>query len=111
MRDFPSLPITWMGSGGVVLFGVLLVATGPGLWAETTPGDFQPQRFLDYQLPITSFPVLSVREADSALNPTERVLGVTVGEESRVYPLSMLAGPHREVVNDTLGGKAITAVW
>ena len=39
------------------------------------------------------------------------VLGVTVGEESRAYPINMLTGPSREILNDALGGRAIAATW
>jgi len=39
------------------------------------------------------------------------VLAVTVGEQSRAYPINMLTGPEREILNDTLGGRAIAATW
>ena len=42
---------------------------------------------------------------------SELVLGVTVGKESRAYPINMLTGPSREILNDTLGGQAIAATW
>jgi len=60
---------------------------------------------------LTEFPVLSVREAASELNPNELVLGVEVGGEARAYPINMLSGPNREILNDTLGGRPIAATW
>jgi hypothetical protein len=45
------------------------------------------------------------------INPTELVLGVTVNGQSRAYPINMLTGPQREIINDQLGGHAIAATW
>jgi len=73
--------------------------------------DFRPIQVVKAFPAITKFPVKSVREAGDSLNPTELVLGVTVGKESRAYPINMLTGPQREILNDTLGGKAIAATW
>jgi hypothetical protein len=94
-----------LGMAGVLLFG--------GLWlaAQDKDSDFRPKRVVERLPPITEFPVRPVREARGALNPTELVLGVTVGKESRAYPINMLTGPQREILNDTLGGKAIAATW
>jgi hypothetical protein len=39
----------------------------------------------------------------------QRVLGVRVGKDARAYPINMLTGPDREIINDTLGEKAIAA--
>jgi hypothetical protein len=61
--------------------------------------------------PITEFPVKAVRDVGDALNPSELVLGVVVGNEARAYPINMLTGPQREILNDTLGGRAIAATW
>jgi hypothetical protein len=41
----------------------------------------------------------------------ELVLGVVVNGEARAYPINMLTGPSREIINDTLGGTAIAATW
>ena len=38
-------------------------------------------------------------------------LGVEVGGEARAYPINMLSGPNREILNDTLGGRPIAATW
>jgi hypothetical protein len=83
----------------------------PLLSAQEKETDFRPVRAVDRFPPITKFPVKSVREARQALNPSELVIGVTVAKESRAYPVNMLTGPEREILNDTLGGKAIAATW
>jgi hypothetical protein len=31
--------------------------------------------------------------------------------KARAYPINMLTGPRREIINDELGGKAIAATW
>lgn len=94
------------------VFGaVLVLAVGLPLAAQDRDPDFQPRRVLGSFPPITQFPVKTVREARDALNPSELVLGVMVGKESRAYPINMLTGPQREILNDALGGKAIVATW
>lgn len=72
---------------------------------------FRPVRVLVRQRVITDFQVSPVDEVRDMLNPSELVLGVTVGEQSRAYPINMLTGPRREILNDTLGGQAIAATW
>jgi hypothetical protein len=84
-----------------------------GDWPPVSPdADFEPLVVLPSRMPaITKFPVKSVQAARAALNPNELVLGVTVGNASRAYPINMLTGPSREILNDTLGGRAIAATW
>ncbi len=43
------------------------------------------------------------------LVPDDRVVGVVVGDEARAYPLRLLRW--HEVVNDTLGGRAVTVAY
>ncbi len=79
--------------------------------AQEVKHDFRPVRVLGAQRVITEFPTKSMRDAGNVLNPSELVIGVTVGKESRAYPINMLTGPSREILNDTLGGRAIAATW
>jgi hypothetical protein len=96
---------------------LLLLSCGPPLSTQGNDGDyveeadFRPVRVVERFAPITEFPVKPVREADDALEPSELVIGVTAGKEARAYPVNMLTGPSREILNDTLGGKAIAATW
>ena len=60
--------------------------------------------------PIVDAPVMSAEQAIQ-LRPNELVLGVSVAGNARAYPINMLTGPSREIINDTLGGKAIAATW
>ena len=89
---------------------MLVFALIPFSLLGQTP-EFRPIQVVPAFPAITQFPVKNVREAGGSLNPTELVLGVTVGKESRAYPINMLTGPQREILNDSLGGKAIAATW
>jgi hypothetical protein len=100
-----------LAAGSVVAAGILVSAERGPPEAEQADSDFKPQRAVPGQPPITKFPIKPVREVGDDLNPFELVLGVTVGGESRAYPINMLTGPKREILNDTLGGKAIAATW
>ena len=48
---------------------------------------------------------------DSIVTENELVLGVEVDGEAKAYPINMICGPQREIINDTLGGRAIAATW
>lgn len=68
------------------LVGIVILVGGAyalRLTAQQADTDFKPVRLLEAQRPITSFPTKPVHEAYEALNPSESVLGVTVGSESR----------------------------
>lgn len=74
--------------------------------------EFQPERFLLPEEPFTEFPLVPVADVKRRLEPAELVLGVTIGDQSRAYPLNVLNEvPRHKVVNDTLGGQAIAATW
>lgn len=96
-----------LGSGVALLVGA---AFSP-LFAQQTSSDFRPTRVLGPQPVITNVPVQTVPAINGILNPSELVLGVTVGGKSRAYPINMLTGPSREILNDVLGGQAIAATW
>ena len=50
-----------------------------------------------------------VEEADAEYAPDELVLGVTINGESKAYSTSHLDS--HEIVNDSLGGRAIAVTW
>ena len=76
---------------------------------EAGQGGFtQTRRYIVPQNPVTQFPIKTVRAAWDELRPDELVLGVTVGEESRAYPLNVLNdSPDHKVLNDTLVARPI----
>ena len=98
-------------AGAGVAFGFLAL----GLVLLFTPPEkeqFVPERILLPQAPVTVSQLKRVADVGEALNPAEMVLGVTLEEEARAYPINMLnAEPARKVVNDTLAGQAIAATF
>ena len=74
--------------------------------------DFRTARYILPQPPLNEFPIKTVREAWKEVKPEELVLGVTIGNESRAYPLDVLNDqPDHKVLNDTLGGRPIAATF
>lgn len=71
---------------------------------EVVWGGVSPDGIPDLQDP----PSISADEAGYLL-PSDRVVGVTIGGESRAYPLRIL-NPH-EMVNDVLGDEPISLLW
>lgn len=55
--------------------------------------------------------IVSREAANEAIRDDEMVLAVEINGKARAYPINMLNGPSREIINDTLGGEAIAATW
>lgn len=60
---------------------------------------------------IVDAPTLKADEVTDEVTAEELVLGVEVNGEARAYPINQLCGPDREIINDTLGNRAIAATW
>ena len=54
-------------------------------------------------------PAIVSAEAATFLQPADRVLGLTVGGESRAYPINMMTFHH--VANDVLGGLPVLVTF
>ena len=52
---------------------------------------------------------LTPAEAVAQMEPSERVIGVSVNGEHRAYSLNLLS--RHEIVNDIVGGKPIAVTW
>lgn len=81
-----------------------------GRLAELSPPiaeGFEPVFVVDKFEPITDAPAVPGIEVGDQVADGELVLGVALGGEARAYPINMLTGPEREVINDTLGGRPI----
>ncbi len=97
----------------------LLVACGTGeaggaAQRKSSPSRsrrFQPRRVITAQPAIKNAPAIAAKQVRQQVVDTELVIGVVVGGQARAYPINMLTGPSREIINDTLGGKAIAATW
>lgn len=60
-------------------------------------------------IPSLTDPETTVASEAEFLEPNDRVVAVTVNDEHRAYPVRLLNW--HEIVNDTLGGKAIAVVY
>jgi len=90
-----------------VVVTVLVVASGRDQTSEFAPQVVIPRAFPA----IKDAPVISTAEADRLLAEQELVIGVVVNGKARAYPINMLTGPQREIINDSLGGHSIAATW
>ena len=72
---------------------------------------FRPFRAVQRFPVVRDFSIAGVAKLDDQINPDELVIGVTIDGKSRAYPINMLNGPSREIINDTLADVAIAATW
>jgi hypothetical protein len=100
----PSMPYA------VVIAAALLSTTAPAP-AQTPDRLFTPRRVVDPMPAIVDAPIAAAEQIGDRVHDNELVLGVVVGGQARAYPINMLTGPRREIINDTLGGRAIAATW
>jgi hypothetical protein len=77
---------------------------------EADDGDFPTVAMGPRQPPITEIDTVPVFAA-GAVADQELVIGVTINQESRAYPLNMINGPTREVLNDVVGEIPIVVTW
>lgn len=74
--------------------------------------EFKPMVVIKKKFPaIKASEAQSFEEADQRLLDEELVIGVEINGQSRAYPINMLTGPSREIINDKLGETAIAATW
>ena len=61
-------------------------------------------------IPAILEPEFATRAGGAAqMDPSERVIGVSINGDHRAYPLNLLS--RHEIVNDTVGGKPIAVTW
>jgi cold shock CspA family protein len=60
---------------------------------------------------IVDAPFLKASEVTDQVTDNELVLGVEIDGQPRAYPINMLTGPSREIINDTLGEAHLAATW
>ena len=95
-----------------VLFSlfVLPIVLGQEQGRSVTP-KFRPRRVIPPQPAITKFPLKTADEVGDKLNPTDLVIGIEIDGEARAYPINMLTGPRREIINDRIGDQPFAATW
>ena len=103
------------GMSGICGVAVLAVMLGWARLAQAQPSgatpDFNPRRVVDPRPAIIDAPAIAAGDVTDEVADNELVIGVVVKGEARAYPINMLTGPSREIINDTLGGRAIAATW
>ena len=52
---------------------------------------------------------LTPDEAERWMSPSERVIGLEIGNEARAYPINLLS--RHEIVDDVVGGKPVAVTW
>lgn len=72
---------------------------------------FQPRRVVRAFPAIVMPDVISADRVTDQVRDEELVLGVSINNVARAYPINMLTRPTREIINDKLGGRAIAATW
>lgn len=81
------------------------------LTAQETDRLFTPRRIVPPMPAIVDAPIVSAEQIGDRVSDNELVLGVVIAGEARAYPINMLTGPRREIINETLGGRDIAATW
>jgi hypothetical protein len=92
--------------GAIALFAPLCL---PACAAERQ--EFEPKQVVKKRFPAIVNPRLVPAAEALDLRDDELVIGVQIGDSARAYPINMLTGPTREIVNDRLGGRDIAATW
>lgn len=113
----PARSVAESGKAPLVITCTWLVATCA--WtAVFTNGvvaaapDFNPKVVVRRSFPPITNPTLrTAAHAANQIGDAELVLGVEIDGKSRAYPINMLTGPSREIINDSIAGHAIAATW
>jgi hypothetical protein len=88
---------------------LLLVQLGSG----EGEGDrkFDPRKVVPAVRAITDPTISKPAAAANKAGDSDLVIGLVIGGAARAYPINMLTGPQREIINDQLGGRSIAATW
>lgn len=77
-------------------------------WGDDAPGEaVMPQKFL----PINRVPYATPAAMRNEVADDDLVIGIAWGESARAYPIKMLGGPHREIVNGRLADVPYAVNW
>ncbi|MBM3272312.1 DUF3179 domain-containing protein [Candidatus Kaiserbacteria bacterium] len=88
-----------------VLFGCLVGS------AFAQRGEFVPPAKSGARKPIVDAPFVKASEVTDQVTDNELVLGVVIEGQARAYPINMLTGPSREIINDQMGRTNFAATW
>ena len=94
-----------------ILFAIVAVPTLQRI-AQGEDEEYAPRTLIRKPFPAIKNLKHYPADADKVdVADEELVIGVEIGDESRAYPINMLKGPQREIVNDILDGENIAATW
>lgn len=74
-------------------------------------GTFEALKRYSPRRAIVDAPFLKASEVTDQVSDNELVLGVEIEGQARAYPINMLTGPSREIINDTIGKTHLAATW
>ena len=106
--------------GNFVLLTILVIGLSAFTFAGWQSGQQDSDDDLEFNPRVVinrSFPAIvepdSIKAADATelVHPEELVLGIELDGVARAYPINMLNGPRREIINDKLGDRLIAATW
>lgn len=98
--------------GCIFSAGLVLLAWQRSPAIAPTNDPFRPVRYTLPVDPTIEVPHRPIRDLPDSPEPDELVLGVTLGGESRAYPINALNhSPARKVLNDILGGEPLLVTW
>ena len=72
---------------------------------------FLPKTLMSPRKAIVDAPIIAADEVNNQVSDSELVLGVVVEGQPRAYPINMLTGPAREIINDRIGQTDFAATW
>jgi hypothetical protein len=72
---------------------------------------FQPKTLMSPRKALVDAQFISADEVRNQVSDSELVLGVVVEGQPRAYPINMLTGPAREIINDRIGQTDFAATW
>lgn len=89
------------------------VNDGPLQSVAAKSGDdgYRPRTVVRPFKPIKNAPFIKASEVKNQVADNELVLAIEIEGHSRAYPINMLCGPQREIINDNVGNRAIAATW
>lgn len=93
------------------MFAAVLLTPQIGTSQGQSQRQFRPSRVIPPQPAIKDASVIKADEVRGQVSGGELVLGVVINGEARAYPINMLTGPMREIINDSLGDHPIAATW
>jgi hypothetical protein len=102
----------------LTVVAVALLVNGDYCVVEAQPNNqsgiarkFQPKTLMTPRKAIVDAPFISADEVKNQVSNSELVLGVVVEGQPRAYPINMLTGPAREIINDRIGQTDFAATW